>query len=114
MSLILSAGKNAELLQLRSSVLQATGVPVVIASSAPEIQKLLSGAKVDVAVLCHTFKEEEARHIASLIKDANLNSRVCVLFRGMLPARTPLFDVRLDAAEGPDVLVETVVQLLTA
>jgi hypothetical protein len=112
--LILSAGKNAELLQLRTSVLQATGCHVVVAGSTAEVKKILLAATVDVAVLCHTFTEDEAREIAAAVKSANMKSCVCVLFRRMLPANTPLFDLRLDAAEGPEALVQSVTQLLAS
>lgn len=112
MPLILSAGKNAELLRLRTSVLQATGATVVPASSLQEIKAILLTSSVDVAVLCHSFKEEEARQIAALLKEENMKSRICVLYRGTLPEKSPLFDVRLDAAEGPEALIQTVSQLL--
>jgi hypothetical protein len=109
---ILCAGKNDGLLTLRSSVLRATGVPVLESHSIADVRALLRAAVVDVAVLCHTFTEEEAREIAAAVKSANLKSGVCLLYQKTIPTATPLFDLRVDVADGPEVLLQAVTLLL--
>jgi len=66
--MILSAGRDLDLLKFRSAFLRKRGFQVVTASDSPElINKLFSG-DFDLVLLCDSLREEDLRRATGLIK----------------------------------------------
>jgi hypothetical protein len=57
--LILSGGRDRNLLRLRSAVLRAAGCIVVDAFTSSEVMRKFAHGDFDVVLLCHTFGDEE-------------------------------------------------------
>lgn len=65
--LILSAGRDPDLLKARNSVLQAQGYRVAAASNSYEVVDKLLNGDFDLVLLCHTMPEEDRRRLARII-----------------------------------------------
>lgn len=64
--LILSAGRDAELLKNRNSALAAQGYNVAAASDSFEIVDKLLNGDFDLVLLCHTIPDEDRLRVARI------------------------------------------------
>jgi CheY-like chemotaxis protein len=65
--LILSAGRDADLLKRRNAALTEQGYKVAAASSSCEVVDKLLNGDFDVVLLCHTIPEEDRQRLARII-----------------------------------------------
>ncbi len=76
---ILSAGCEAHLLQLRNEVLSTSGYTVVSALSALESIDRFCAGDFDLVLLCHSFSDEEQAVIAQAVHGRSPSTPVLVL-----------------------------------
>lgn len=65
--LILSAGRDAELLKHRNTALAALGYRVAAASDSLEIVDKLLNGDFDLVLLCHTIPDEDRLRVARIV-----------------------------------------------
>ena len=65
--LILSAGRDADLLKRRNHALAAQGYSVAAASNPVEIVEKLLNGDFDLVLLCHTIPEEDRLRVARIV-----------------------------------------------
>jgi CheY-like chemotaxis protein len=65
--LILSAGRDPDLLKTRNAALQAQGYRVAAAFDSYEVVDKLLNGDFDLVLLCHTMPEEDRRRLARII-----------------------------------------------
>jgi CheY-like chemotaxis protein len=65
--LILSAGRDPDLLKARNAALMAQGYRVAAASDSCEVVDKLLNGDFDLVLLCHTMPEEDRRRLARII-----------------------------------------------
>ena len=65
--LILSAGRDAELLKSRNTALAAPGYKVAAASDSFEIVDKLLNGDFDLVLLCHTIPDDDRLRIARIV-----------------------------------------------
>ncbi len=65
--LILSAGRDPDLLKARNAALQAQGYRVAAASDSYEVVDKLLNGDFDLVLLCHTMPHQDRRRLARII-----------------------------------------------
>lgn len=65
--LILSAGRDPDLLKARNAALQAQGYRVAAAFDSDEVVDKLLNGDFDLVLLCHTMPDEDRRRLARII-----------------------------------------------
>jgi len=81
-TLILSAGRDPNLLKKRNAALIAAGYTVVTAMNSPEVVNKLFAGDFDLVVLCHTLGELQQKRLAHIIRDYTPSTPVIVLSQG--------------------------------
>ena len=81
-TLILSAGRDLNLLKKRNAALIAAGYTVVTAMNSPEVVNKLFAGDFDLVVLCHTIGEQQQQRLAHIIKDYTPSTPVIILSQG--------------------------------
>jgi len=66
--LILSAGRDPDLLKPRNAALVAQGYRVAAASDSSEVVDKLLNGDFDLVLLCHTMPEEDRRRLVRIIR----------------------------------------------
>jgi CheY-like chemotaxis protein len=65
--LILSAGRDADLLKRRNAVLTEQGYKVAAASDSYEVVEKLLNGDFDLVLLCHTMADQDRERLARII-----------------------------------------------
>lgn len=78
-TLILSAGRDLNLLKKRNAALTAAGYTVVTAVNSPEVVNKLFAGDFDLVVLCHTLGEQQQQRLAHIIKNHTPSTPVIIL-----------------------------------
>jgi response regulator RpfG family c-di-GMP phosphodiesterase len=97
---ILLVGHDSRLLSTRAAVLKKTKANV-ICCSASEALKLLESVPLDLIVLCHSLREEEAEIIAEMAHRCPQGPRVLLMILVAIQER-PYRDANYDATSLPD------------
>lgn len=77
--LILSAGRDANLLKERSAILRQAGYEVVTAGDSPELVNRLFNGDFDLVLLCGSMREEERRRLAAIVKSHTPSTPVVLI-----------------------------------
>jgi CheY-like chemotaxis protein len=77
--LILSAGRDTNLLKQRSAILREAGYEVVIAGNSPELVNRLFNGDFDLVLLCGSMREEERRRLTAIVKRHTPSTPVVVI-----------------------------------
>jgi CheY-like chemotaxis protein len=93
--LILSAGRDTNLLKQRSAILRQAGYEVVTADNSPELVNRLFNGDFDLVLLCDSMREEERRRLIAIVKSHTPSTPV-VLIEEKLRL--------VDEAEGQEIL----------
>jgi DNA-binding NtrC family response regulator len=85
---ILSAGRDASLLNIRNEVLKTSGYTVVSAHSVPELMERFYLGDFDLILLCHSFSDEEQSAITAAVRGRSPSIPVLIMVAGEKPAAT--------------------------
>ena len=77
--LILSAGRNPDLLKQRNAALSAEGYKVASAWDSCEIVEKLLNGDFDLVLLCHSIPEEDRRRLAGIVASYTPSTPVIVV-----------------------------------
>jgi DNA-binding response OmpR family regulator len=75
---ILSAGRDARLLELRNNALIAAGFSVISADREEFIERVFDG-NFDAVILCNSLREDERRQLAGIVKSYSPKTPVVVV-----------------------------------
>ena len=78
-TLILSAGRDLNLLKRRNAALTAAGYTVVTAVNSPDVVNKLFAGDFDLVVLCHTLGEQQQQRVAHIINGYTPSTPVIAL-----------------------------------
>ncbi len=111
---ILLIGDDFRLLATRAALLTKTGASTVCCNPA-EMQKGLKGESFDLAVLCHSLSEEDARRVAVLVRQRWPGVKVFLIESSVSLDKT-FEGVALDGmiSSTPSALVAQTVELLAS
>jgi CheY-like chemotaxis protein len=88
--LILSAGRNADLLKQRNAALAAEGYKVSSASDSCEIVEKLLNGDFDLVLLCHSIPNEDRRRLARIIASYTPSTPVILISEDESPQFDPV------------------------
>ncbi|WP_263411542.1 DNA-binding transcriptional response regulator [Terriglobus tenax] len=108
MPAILSIGSDPVLLKTRASLLRQTGAEVASAEPAKAVGELAQ-KRYDLAVLCHSLRQEDATSIASAIRAACNGCKILMLSRD--PVEGVVDGMERCSAHRPEQLLRTVRRL---
>ena len=77
--LILSAGRNPDLLKQRNAALMAEGYKVASAWDSCEIVEKLLNGDFDLVLLCHSIPEEDRRRLAHIVSSYTPSTPVILI-----------------------------------
>ena len=77
--LILSAGRNPDLLKQRNAALSAEGYKVASASNSYEIVEKMLNGDFDLVLLCHSIPDEDRRRLAHIISSYTPSTPVILI-----------------------------------
>ena len=77
--LILSAGRDSNLLKQRSAVLRQAGYDVVVAGNSPDLVNRLFNGDFDLVLLCDSMRAEERRRLTAIVKGHTPSTPVVVI-----------------------------------
>ena len=97
---IVLAGQDIHLLETRAEVLKRTGADVVYCTGAKALS-VVTAARPDLLVLCHTLAHEEAEAIAARVYVCSPGTRVLLVVSQVIADR-PYEDAKFDATSLPE------------
>jgi CheY-like chemotaxis protein len=77
--LILSAGRDSNLLKQRSAILRQAGYQVVVAGDSPELVNRLFNGDFDLVLLCGSMRAEERRRLTAIVKSHTPSTPVVLI-----------------------------------
>ncbi|HKW76031.1 MAG TPA: hypothetical protein VJN64_10950 [Terriglobales bacterium] len=77
--LILSAGRDPNLLKQRSVILQQAGYEVVVAGNSPELVNRLFNGDFDLVLLCGSMRAEERCRLTAIVKSHTPSTPVLLI-----------------------------------
>jgi CheY-like chemotaxis protein len=77
--LILSAGRDTNLLNQRSAILRQAGYEVVIAGKSPDLVNRLFNGDFDLVLLCGSMRADERRRLTAIVKSHTPSTPVVLI-----------------------------------
>jgi len=90
--LILSAGRDPNLLNQRSAMLRQAGYEVVVAGNSPQLVNRLFNGDFDLVLLCDSIRAEERRRLTAIVKGHTPSTPVLLVAQAEDAAERPIDD----------------------
>ena len=108
---VLSVGRDPELLRLRSALLRSAGYNVRTEPDSALTTEVLENADFDLIILCHTIPDDDRWRLISDIRSCDQSMPILLLRAN---GETLLHPAELHSLDGPEALIEKVGKLLKA
>jgi CheY-like chemotaxis protein len=109
---VCSYGRNSQLLNLRSLVLEGAGFDVHTATESSELEKWIKEGSIALFLLCHQLSESDCRAAIDRIDRESPQSAILVIKSGNVGPEDWLAHRVLNALDGPDALISAVRSLV--
>jgi len=80
---ILSAGRDSDLLKKRNTALANLGYKVAAASDSCEVVDKLLNGEIDMVLLCHSMPDEDRRRLAHIVSRYSPSTPVVLIGKGL-------------------------------
>jgi DNA-binding NtrC family response regulator len=109
---ILVCGHDARLLEIRRWVLEKESACVYTTQTLAEIGEIIAAEKIDLMVLCHTLTVDELTEVLDEVETLRPDMKNLILTSYHLGPRAAGRGMVLNAAEGPQALINAVRSML--